>query len=566
MTKWLEKYPAESVIQQAYRLAEEAHRDAKREDGRPYISHCLKVAETVAGWGLDEASVAAALLHDIVEDTDYTVDYLKKHFGPEISFLVDGLTKLSTLQYPNKEEQKVESLRKFIISFTKDLRVVIIKLADRLHNMETLSSLPPERQKKLSWETAEIYAPLAYRLGMQKLSGELEDLAFPYLYPDEYQWLIKEIESAYDERQSYAQKLVPIVTEKLAAGKIKPFRIDARAKRYSSLYKKLMRYDMDIDNIHDLVALRIVVDTVEECYMALGIIHQNWQPLQGKVKDYIARPKLNGYRSIHTTVFCVDNKITEFQIRTREMHEEAEMGIAAHWAYQQIKSSKQTYQNWGGITEKKELAWVEQLRNWQNDFTDHKEFIEAVKTDLFKDRIFAMTPQNDIIDLPAGATPVDFAYRIHSDVGDQCVGAKVNGKITPLDYELKNGDIVEIVTQKGKKPSEDWLRFIKTNLALKHVKSKLRGSDRSLIKRSEDAHMEFKIINRDRPGYLKDVTKTFAEMKINIIYLNSSTEERMTFSNVVVRCEMLTENKIQKLLVKLKKIAGTKEIGYRFNR
>mgnify|MGYP001580135573 FL=1 len=563
---WLKKYPPKSVVLRAYEFAKEAHKDIKRESGEPYLNHCLEVAAKVNEWKLGEASVAAALLHDIVEDTNYTVKDIEKYFGAEIAFLVDGLTKLDAIQFPTKSDAKIESLRKFIVSSSKDLRIIIIKLADRLHNMQTIGALNPERQKKFAWETNEIYAPLAYRLGMQRLSGELEDLAFPYAYPEEHAWLTKAVKDSFAVRVAYTEKLRPVVLKLLRENSVNPISVDARAKRYASLYKKLMRYDMDLEKIHDLVAIRIMVNTVEECYTVLGIIHKIWQPVPKQFDDYIARPKPNGYRSLHTTVFCVDNKITEFQIRTKEMHEEAELGIAAHWAYQQIKDEKEKHKNWAGVTQRKELLWVEQLRNWQKDFSNNKEFIEAVKTDLFKDRIFVLTPHNDVIDLPVGATPIDFAYRIHSAIGDQCVGAKVNNRIVTLDHQLNSGDLVEIITQRGKKPSKDWLRFVKTILAKKQIKSSVRENNKTLQKKVDNHHMEFKIINQGRPGYLKDLTNAFAKSKIYISHLNSAPVPRMAFSIITLKCEILSEQKIQKILVRLKKINGTKEVSYKFNR
>ncbi|MBI5732399.1 bifunctional (p)ppGpp synthetase/guanosine-3',5'-bis(diphosphate) 3'-pyrophosphohydrolase [Candidatus Jorgensenbacteria bacterium] len=564
MPKWLEIYNVASLPQKAYIFAEEAHKDAKRANGDPYITHCLTVAETVANWRLDESSIAAALLHDVVEDTKYTHKEIEKMFGQEVAFLVDGLTKLDTIQYP-KKDPNIENLRKLIVSFSKDLRVIIIKLADRLHNMQTLQYLPRERQQALAWETTEIYAPLAYRLGMQKLSGELEDLAFPYLYPEEYEWLIDNVTELYEERQAYGEKIKPTVAKLLESHNIKTSQIDSRAKRYSSLYKKLLRYDMQLDKIYDLVAMRIIVNTVEECYTVLGIIHQEWSPLPGRIKDYIARPKPNGYRSLHTTVFCTDHKITEFQIRTQEMHEEDELGIAAHWAYQQIKSSKEHARNWLGVRSRRELLWIEQLRNWQKAFTNQKDFIESLKIDFFKDRIFVITPHNDVVDLPTGATPIDFAYQIHSDVGNACVGAKINGKIVPLDYELQSGDLVEIITQRGRKPSKDWLRFAKTSLAKKQIRSALQDKDHNLDKKDE-SHIEFKIVNEDRPGYLKDITAAFGDLKINITHLTSTTDHRHKFSSVTAKCEPISKDRLERALVKIKKIPGTREISYKFNR
>lgn len=472
------QYPKEGLVGRAYTFAHTAHKDGIRASGDPYFSHVVSVAETVAEWGLDEPSIAAALLHDVVEDTSHTIHDIEAGFGTEVATLVAGLTKLRTL--PHKmEETEAENLRKFIVSFAEDIRVLMVKLADRLHNMRTLGSLPPERRHTFAWETLELYGPLAYRLGMQKLSGELEDLAFPYVLPKEARELEQSVKETYEERLAYAHALVPKVEALLAAHGVPVTAIDARAKRHYSLYKKLLRHDRDLGKIYDLVAVRIIVPTVESCYAALGAIHGEWPPFPGRFKDYIARPKSNGYRSLHTTVFCVGQKVTEFQIRTSEMHAEAELGIAAHWAYQQARNTKRA-NVWSGIRNKKELRWVEQLRNWQGVFSDPAEFQEAVKTDFFRDRIYALTPENDIIDLPAGATPVDFAYHIHSDIGDQCVGARVNGKMVPVDAELRSGDMVEIVTQKGKKPSEDWLRFVKTSLAKKQIRSVVNAPRRKL--------------------------------------------------------------------------------------
>lgn len=564
-TEWLKNYPEGGTVQKAYAFATEAHKDTKRENGDPYITHCLKVAETVHDWKLDEPSLVAALLHDVVEDTSYTVKDIEKDFGEEVAFLVNGLTKLDTIQYPAKRAE-IENLRKLIISFSEDLRVLLVKLADRLHNMQTIRFLPEERQKRLAWETMEIYAPLAYRLGMQKLSGELEDLAFPYTDPEAFKWLLNAVKESYEERLNYGLEIQPIVMRVLEEHKIHSLTVDARAKRYTSLYKKLLRHNMNLEEIYDLVALRIILKSVEDCYAALGIIHQLWTPLPNRIKDYIARPKPNGYRSLHTTVFCINNKITEFQIRTQGMHEEDELGIAAHWAYQQIKT-KEHPEQWKGLRERKELLWVEQLRNWQSQLTNTKEFVQSLKGDFFKDRIFVVTPENDVIDLPSGATPVDFAYHIHSDLGDQCVGAKVNGKVAQLDYELRSGDIIEIVTQRGKKPSENWLRFAKTTLARKHIKSALRQKQR--VKPAEvtsDSHLEFKIVSQDRQGFLKETTAVFAALKINILYLNSETDHRKAFSVVHVKCDILPKTKLERLLLRLKQISGTKEVSYKVNR
>jgi len=564
---FLKTYAPGSVIHRAYAFAEEAHRDETRKNGDPYVSHPLRVAQTIHDWHLDEPSIAAAFLHDVVENSDrYSLKDIEKQFGSEIAFLVHGLTKFRTLPKTMRDED-IENMRRFILSFSKDLRIVLIKLADRLHNMQTLQFLPPEKQYDIAKETMDIFAPLAYRLGMQKLSGELEDLAFPYICPDEHRWLLNEVEDPYADRISYTKRLIPIVRKALKKHGVRPLSLDARAKRYSSLYKKLLRHDMNFDRIYDLVAVRIIVETVSECYRALGIIHEIWQPLPGRIKDYIARPKPNGYRSLHTTVFCLNHKITEFQIRTREMHEEGEYGIAAHWAYQQEKKKAKRLANWLGVKNGKELLWVRQLRNWQEHFTDQQEFLDSLKVDFFKDRIFVLTPHNDIIDLPAGSTPIDFAYRIHSDVGDQCVGAKVNGKITSLDYELRAGDMVEILTQRGKRPSEGWLRFAKSSLAKKQIKSALNPKPKlSEAQTRKEETLEFRIIHSNRPGYFKDVAAVFHSLKINIFELNNKSDQKLGFAVVTARSEKPSKTKSDQLLVRLKQIPGTKEVNQKVSR
>ncbi len=561
MSPLIKTYPdKDSLVYRAYIFAKDAYQNNIHTNGDLYFTRSLRVAETVHEWKLDESSIAVALLYNIVENTLYTRKDLLKRFGEEVAFLVDGLSKLKDTRYTEKQNE-IENVRKFILSFARDLRVVIIKLADRLHNMRTLAFLPEEQRKRVAWETMEIYAPLAYRLGMQKLSGELEDLAFPYLYPEEFAWITKSLKDSYEDRKQYALKVKPVVTKLLLKHNIKPISLDARAKRYSSLYKKLLRYDMDVQKIYDLVALRVMVDSVEDCYAVLGIIHQIWVPLPGKIKDYISRPKSNGYRSLHTTVFCVDNRITEFQIRTKEMHEEAELGIAAHWAYQQERVSKERLKKWEGVKNKRERKWVEQLRNWQRSFGDHDMFITSLKIDFFKDRIFVITPDNDIIDLPSGATPVDFAYRIHSEIGNQCVGAKVNGKIVPLNHILQSGDTVEIVIQRGKKPSESWLRFVQTSGAKERIKNSLgiKAPSKTPIK----PHLELLITDEDRVGYLKDITSMFGELKTNILYLKSETDKQSACSIVTIHTDIPSKQKLQKLLVRLKKIPGTKEVRYK---
>ena len=373
----------------------------------------------------------------------------------------------------NKPKEKRKNLIKLFLVTAKDIKTVLIKLADRYQVMQTLGTLQQKDQKRIASETLEIYAPIAHRLGMGELKGQLEDLAFKYLYPEEYQRLENEVTGIYETRKNYIKKLEPILRELLKKENIIPLEINARAKHFYSLYQKLLRFQMNFDEIHDLVAARIIVKDINDCYLALGAIHQVWKPMPGLIKDYIAMPKPNSYQSLHTSVFGPEGKITEIQIRTPEMHAQAENGIAAHWAYKERNyNDKNRYLK----IDAKEIAWIEQLREWQKVVRGSDEFLESLKIDFFKDRIFALTPQGDVIDLPEGATPVDFAYQIHTTIGNECAGAKINGKIAALDTRLKSGDLIEILTQKGKKPSVDWLNFVKTGLAKDKIRSVLKSN------------------------------------------------------------------------------------------
>jgi len=466
------------LVARAFNFAQRIHSGQKRKTGEPYFNHLLETAETLMSWKLDEVTIAAGLLHDSIEDAGVSLDALRKEFGEEVAFIVDGVSKISRVKYRGVKS-KAENMRKLILALAQDLRVIFVRLADRLHNMKTLFALPPQKQKRIALETDEIYAPLAYRLGMQQVSGELQDLAFPYLFPEEYKRLDKLVPAKYEERLNYLERIKPEIETLLREGGISSFEINFRAKRYRSIYKKLVTHDWDIDQIYDLAAVRVIVKTVADCYAALGIIHEKWPPLPGRIKDYIAMPKPNGYKSLHTTVIGPQEKIVEFQIRTREMHEEDELGIAAHWLYQQAKNGEKVAPR--RLT--KEIKWVQQMRDWQETFKRESgtaaDFIQAMKIDFLKDRIFVITPAGDVIDLPAGSTPVDFAYHIHSEIGNSAIGARVNGKIAPLDAELKSGDMVEILTQKNKKPSEKWLKFVKTAMARHYIKSALKIKKKS---------------------------------------------------------------------------------------
>lgn len=453
-----------ALVKKAYHFAELAHDGQKRFSGEPYFVHPYNVGKTLAEMGADATTIAAGLLHDVCEDGAATSEDIKKEFGEEISFLVDGVTKLGTLKYKG-EERYAENLRKMFIAMAQDVRVVLIKLADRLHNMQTLKYVPDYKRKRIADETLEIYAPLANRLGMWRLKGIFEDLAFPFSFAQEYRELLPQVENRLARKESYLAKVQRNLANELAKADIKVIRIDSRVKHLFSLHKKLMEHGENLEEIYDLVAARVIVPSVADCYATLGIIHKLWTPLHGKVKDYIALPKPNGYQSLHTTVFCDDGEITEFQIRTEKMDYEAKYGIAAHWAYTEAGKPK------AGARIGKNLTWIHQISKWQHTVSGSKEFIDSLKLDIFKDRIFVFTPKGDVIDLPEGATPVDFAYHVHSEIGNRCNGAKVNGKMIALDSALKNGDVCEIVTQKNKKPSQGWLDFVKTNYA----KSKIRN-------------------------------------------------------------------------------------------
>lgn len=554
------------LLRRAYDFSEKAHKGQKRKSGEAYFNHCVKTAEQLTEWKLDEATIAAGLLHDVVENTDYTLEDVRQEFGEDIAHLVEGVTKLGTIKYRGEKEQ-VENLRKLILAMAEDLRVIFIKLADRLHNMKTLRALASATQKRIALETAEIYAPIAYRLGMQRLSGELEDLAFPYIYPDEYKWLLENVKGRYEEREAHLKRIQPVVEKALREADIKVVGMDFRAKRYTSLYKKLLRYEMDLDKIYDLVAFRIVVNSVEDCYATLGVVHNLWTPLPGRVKDYIAMPKPNGYRSLHTTIICTEGKIVEFQIRTAEMHHEVETGIAAHWAYLESKGTKNYLRRHKGPTVSAgEVAWVEQLRAWQKQFTDPQEFIDSLKIDFLKDRIFAITPKGRVIDLPQNATPVDFAYHIHSDIGNQCIGAKVNGKIVPLNYELYSGDVVEIVTQKNKKPSPSWLEFVKTATARGHIREALRKSDfRGIVSPRKREKVEFKITAAHQFGLMKKISSILSRAHVNVLGIDSSaSHQRGKFYLIKVRCDINNKDDVLKIILKLKALKDIKEVDYRF--
>ena len=463
----------EELIKKAFDFAEKAHLGQKRLSGEPSFVHPFETAKILASFGMDTQTIVAGLLHDVLEDTSIKEEQIQEIFGDNILFLIKGVTKLGTLKYRG-HERHVESLRKFFVAIANDLRVVIIKFADRLHNLRTLKFVPEEKRHRIAIESIEVYAPLANRLGMGKLKGELEDAAFPFAYPKEY----KETEEIIREKKELYKKNLEEVSEKLKKelekNKIKFVEIDYRIKHKYSVYKKLLRYDMDIEKIYDIVALRIVVDTIEECYRVLGLVHSIWNPLPGRIKDYIAVQKPNGYRSIHTTIFTGFGGVAEIQIRTKEMHAEAAYGIAAHFAYKETGNKKnQNDQN--------KFKWIEELKELKYLPDDPKNFIDHLKMDFFNNRIFIFTPKGDVVDLPEDSIPIDFAYTIHTDIGDHIFGAKINGKMSQIFTKLKNGDIVEIATKKDANPSSKWLEYTKTTVARKNIKSYLEKN--SLLSR-----------------------------------------------------------------------------------
>lgn len=455
-------------VREAYNFAAEAHAKQKRASGEPYIIHPLGVASILAQLQMDDVTLAAAFLHDVVEDTDVTLDQLEDIFGREVAMLVDGVTKLGKIEYISREEQQVENYRKMFLAMAKDIRVVLIKLADRLHNMRTMKYMPVNKQKRISSETLEIYAPLAHRLGIYAIKWELEDLAFRYMEPQHYYELVEQVKIKRHEREAMVQEAMDELRKLCEESGIN-CQIQGRPKSFYSIYKKMQRDHKTINEIYDLLAVRVLVDTVKDCYGVLGIVHGKWKPIPGRFKDYIAVPKSNGYQSLHTTVVSSSGQPLEIQIRTFEMHKVSEYGVAAHWRYKESGGSKMPSAAAKSVDAK--MAWLRQLLEWHKDMRDPHEFVDTVKMDVFSDEVFVFTPQGDVLDLPEGSVPIDFAYRVHTGVGNSCVGAKVNGKIVPLDYHLKNGDIVEIITSKTSPgPSRDWINIVGSSQTKNKIK------------------------------------------------------------------------------------------------
>ncbi|MGD0668551.1 MAG: bifunctional (p)ppGpp synthetase/guanosine-3',5'-bis(diphosphate) 3'-pyrophosphohydrolase [Bryobacteraceae bacterium] len=456
-------------LERAYQFARERHEGQLRDSGEPYMVHPILVARILAEMRMDVVGIETGLLHDLVEDTSVTVDEVREQFGEDVARCVDGVTKLSKLDFFSAEDRQAESFRKMLLAMVEDIRVIMVKLADRIHNMRTLGYLAPERRQRIARETIEIYAPIAHRLGMGKVRGELEDLAFQHLEPDAYREIIASIESRRHSNEEFLEEIRQTVEAELRREGI-PARIEGRVKRPYSVFQKLRRQKITVDQVYDLMALRILTDSVKNCYAALGVIHNRWRPIPGRIKDFIAIPRPNLYQSLHTSVVGPQGQTFEVQIRTEEMHRIAEEGIAAHWKYKEGRK--------GPAADDQRIAWLRHLVEWQRDMQDPGEFMSTLKVDLYPEEAYTFTPKGKVIVLPREATPIDFAYAIHSDVGNTCVGAKVNGRIVPLRSQLRNGDIVEIMTQPGHQPSKDWLAFVRTSRARNKIKHVINASER----------------------------------------------------------------------------------------
>lgn len=480
-----------AFVRQAYELAAEAHSAQVRKSGEPYIIHPIGVVGILVGLQMDDKTLAAAFLHDVVEDTDYTLEDIKERFGVVVANLVDGVTKLGKIEYISKEDRQIENYRKMFLAMARDIRVVLIKLADRLHNMRTMKYMPVYKQQSISRETLEIYAPLAHRLGIYTIKWELEDLAFRYMEPEIYYNLVEQVKIKRREREDMINEAMDTLKDAVEKAGIR-CEIQGRPKNFYSIHKKMLRDHKELSEIYDLLAIRVLVDTVKDCYGTLGIVHSMWRPIPGRFKDYVAVPKSNMYQSLHTTVLSSAGQPLEIQIRTFEMHRISEYGIAAHWRYKESGGSKAPCGDKGFDAK---LSWLRQLLEWHKDMNDSRDFVNTVKMDIFADEVFVFTPRGDVIDLPVSSVPIDFAYRIHTDVGNRCVGAKVNGRIVPLDYRLKNGDIVEVITSKQSNgPSRDWINIVGSNDTRNKIKNwfKKERREENIVKGREMLEREVK--------------------------------------------------------------------------
>jgi len=543
------KLEYDAQVEKAFHIAEEAHKQQVRHSGEPFFMHPLAVTDIIADLGLDNTTLIAGILHDVVEDTDITIEDISREFSPEIAKLVDGVTKLKNYEFQSREEQQSESLRKMFLAMATDIRVVIIKLADRLHNMRTLKYQSENKQIEKAKETLEIYAPLAHRLGISTIKWELEDLSLKFLQPDEYFEIANKIATSRVEREKQLSTVIVKLEEKLGEMHIKAD-IEGRPKHIYSIYKKMHDQQKVFDEVYDLIAIRIIVGSIKDCYGALGLVHTLWKPLPLRFKDYIAVPKQNMYQSLHTTLLGDDGKPFEVQIRTYEMHKTAEYGIAAHWKYKEGSTKQDAMDS--------KLAWLRELMEWQNDLKDSREFMETLKIDIFSDHVLVFTPKGDVKDFVRGATPLDFAYSVHSDIGNQCVGARINGKIVPLDYHLRTGDIVDVITSKASPgPSRDWMKIVKTTQARNKIRQwfKKELKEENITKGKEMLEKEAK-----RQGYqLGDLLKPeWLQIVFKRFTLHSQDD-----MFAAVGYGSLTVNQILNKLVEQHKLANNLETGER---
>ena len=553
------------LIKRAYEFAKDKHKDQLRRSGEPYIIHPIQVAYILSTLGLDHSTICAALLHDVIEDTDVTLEDIAKEFSPEIAEMVDGVTKLSKLNYTSEQEQQVENYRKMFLAMGKDIRVILIKLADRLHNMRTLKYLTRDRQIANARETMDLYAPLANRLGMYSLKWELEDLSFKYLYPEDYRELVEGIDKKREERLKFIDQIMQEIKVELKKQKIVA-EITGRAKHLYSIYRKMQRDNKTLDQIYDLFALRIIVNSVKDCYAALGVVHELYNPMPGRFKDYISVPKPNMYQSLHTTLIGPKGTPFEVQIRTWDMHRIAEYGIAAHWAYKEASFLGGKKAN--VTVEEDKLSWLRETLEWQKDMQDPQEFLNTLKTELFEDEVYVFTPKGKILVLPNGATPIDFAYAIHAEIGNHMTGCKINSKMMPIVTKLKNGDIVEIVTSdKSKGPSRDWLKFIKSSTAKTRIQQWFKKNEREAnIAKGKDA-LE-REVKRIGMSYQELFKPEFVEVTVNRYKFNSLDDMyasvgfgTITAGKIVSRVleEYRKVNKEENIEEKIEELKKTKE-------
>lgn len=493
--------PDTALIARAYTFSEQMHRGQKRLSGEPYFVHPVEVASIIAHMKLDVPSIVTGLLHDTVEDTLASLEEIEQEFGAEIANLVDGVTKISQINFTTREERQAENFRKMIIAMARDIRVILIKLADRAHNMRTLSYLPEDKQREIAEETLEIYAPLAHRLGIYWLKSELEDNALRYLHPEVYAQLKRDVAKKKAEREHYIAEVIAILKQKLAEAGIAA-EVYGRPKHFFSIYQKMQTQNLLFSQIYDLVAFRILVGSVRECYEALGVVHSHWKPVPGRFKDYIALPKANMYQSLHTTVIGPYGERIEVQIRTHEMHKVAEEGIAAHWTYKEGR----------GLEEAQRFAWLRQLVEWQQQLKDPQEFLHTIKEDLFTEEVYAFTPKGDLFSFPKGASVIDFAYRVHTEVGNHCSGARVNGRLVPLRYQLQNGDTVEIITSTHQTPSKDWLKFVKTSKAQARIRQWIKAQQRT-----QSVALGRELLERELARYRLDLATLRKQDKIEAV-------------------------------------------------